>query len=114
MAELQDRRYAIGEVSEMLELPHHVLRQWEQRFPQLKPDRSPTGRRYYSTGDIEIIRRIKYFLRHERMTVAGARLRLSQELHGRKRPENTREIRELVRRIEEEVRGMLDLLDEEV
>jgi len=37
----------IGEVAENLDLPAHVLRFWESKFPQLKPLKRGGGRRYY-------------------------------------------------------------------
>jgi len=107
-----NRRYSISEVSEMLDVGPHLLRQWEERFPQLKPDRSPTGRRYYNANDIDIARRIKYLIRHEKMTIKGARIRLAQELHGEGRPRLRKEMIDLAERIQEEVRAMLDLLDD--
>jgi len=106
-----DRRYSIGEASRMLDIAPHLLRQWEERFPQLHPDRSPTGRRYYNARDIDIARRIKYLLRHEKLTIRGARLRLAQELHGHPRPQSRTQMLQLAEKIEEEVHAILRLLD---
>ncbi len=107
-----NRRYSISEVSKMIDVAPHLLRQWEARFPQLKPGRSPTGRRYYTMADIDIARRIKYLRRHEKMTMEGARIRLARELHGQGRPETRQEMIDLAEEIQEEIRAMLDLLDE--
>ena len=106
-----ERRYRIGEVSEATGVAIHSLRQWERGFPQLKPKRDRAGRRYYLAADIDIVRRIHYLLRHEKMTIPGARLRLAEELHGQGRPKSTREAVDLLDRIQDEVRAMLDLLD---
>lgn len=84
-----DRYYQISEVAEMTGLPAHLLRQWEEKFPQLKPRRSRTNRRYFTAADIEVIRRINYLLNHEGMTIPGARLRLAQEVHGHSQPQTT-------------------------
>lgn len=113
MVESVERRHRISEVSKMLELPPHVLRQWESKFPQLNPKRDHAGRRYYMAEDIDIVRRIKYFMHHEKMTIEGARLRLARELHGNGRPQTRQETLDLITRIEDEARAMLDLLDQE-
>jgi DNA-binding transcriptional MerR regulator len=105
------RRYGIGEVSDMVGVPTHVLRQWEAKFPQLNPKRDSAGRRRYLEKDIDITRRIKQLLRHEKMTIQGARIRLAQELHGEGRPKTRQETIDLIDKIQEEVRAMLDLLD---
>ncbi|HRI88929.1 MAG TPA: MerR family transcriptional regulator [Candidatus Hydrogenedentes bacterium] len=106
-----ERRYSIGEVSELLDVPIHVLRQWESRFPQLKPKRDRVKRRYYLHADIEIARRIKQLTRHEKLSSEGARMRLTQELHIEGRPKTRKELLDLVDRIENDVRDLLDLLD---
>ncbi len=107
-----NRRYAISEVSEQTGVAIHVLRQWEARFPQLKPKRDRANRRYYTEADIEIVRRIKQLLRHENLRTAGARKRLAQELIGEGRPKTNSEIVDLIDRIEAEARAILDLLDD--
>jgi DNA-binding transcriptional MerR regulator len=104
------RRYSIGEVSEITGLPLHILRQWQRQFPQLNPKRDHANRRYYTVRDIDIVQRIKQLVRQEKMTLAGARLRLSQELHGEGRPQSNREAFELARKIEAEAREMLRLI----
>lgn len=111
MNAIEDRRYSISEVSKILEIPLHVLRQWESRFPQLKPGRDRAKRRYYLAKHIEVARRIKQLLWHEKMTTEGARLLLSQELHGAGRPKTTQEVVELLDKIQAEIRSMLDVLD---
>lgn len=102
-----NRRYSIGDVSEFTELPLHTLRQWQRQFPQLNPKRDRANRRYYTVRDIEIVMRIKHLVRQEKMTLAGARVRLAQELHGEGRPRSNREALELARKIEAEARAML-------
>ncbi|MBN2308330.1 MAG: MerR family transcriptional regulator [Candidatus Hydrogenedentes bacterium] len=111
MGESPERRHKISEVSEITGVPIHVLRQWEERFPQLRPSRDRANRRFYLAADIAIVRRIKQLLWHEKMTTQGARTRLAQELRGMGRPQTRQEAVELVDRIEEEIRAMLDLLN---
>jgi DNA-binding transcriptional MerR regulator len=106
-----ERRYRIGEVSKMTGIAVHLLRQWEEKFPQLKPGRDRGGRRFYYTKEIEVARRINYLLRHEKMTTEGARIRLAQELHGEGRPRTRREVIDLLDRLESEIRSINNLLD---
>tara|TARA_R110001592_G_scaffold116981_4_gene318652 strand:+ start:494 stop:841 length:348 start_codon:yes stop_codon:yes gene_type:complete len=108
-----ERRLRISEVSEMTGVAIHLLRQWEEKIPQLKPRRDRANRRYYLEKDIAIIRRIKHLVRHEKMALDGVKIRIAQELHGEGRPRTRQEAIDLVDRIESEVRGMLKLLDSE-
>ena len=61
----------IGEVAENLDLPAHVLRFWESKFPQLKPLKRGGGRRYYRPEDILLLRRIRQCLYQEGYTIRG-------------------------------------------
>jgi DNA-binding transcriptional MerR regulator len=61
----------IGEVAEDLDLPAHVLRFWESKFPQLKPLKRGGGRRYYRPEDIALLSRIRQCLYHEGYTIRG-------------------------------------------
>jgi DNA-binding transcriptional MerR regulator len=58
-----------GEVSEELELPAHVLRFWESKFPEIKPLKRGGGRRYYRPEDVDLLRRIRQFLYNEGYTI---------------------------------------------
>jgi DNA-binding transcriptional MerR regulator len=106
-----DKRYSICEVSDMTGVPDYVLRQWEARFPPLKPGRDRANRRYYLAKDVEIVRRIKQLVWHEKLSTQGARVRLLQELKGEGRPKTRKEVVDLLDEMENQVRGMLDLLD---
>ena len=70
--------FTIGQVSELCDLKPHVLRYWEQEFPQLKPMKRRGNRRYYQQKDVVMIRKIKELLYEEGFTIEGARQRLSQ------------------------------------
>lgn len=61
----------IGEVAEDLDLPAHVLRFWESKFPQLKPLKRGGGRRYYRPEDIALLSRIRQCLYQEGYTIRG-------------------------------------------
>jgi DNA-binding transcriptional MerR regulator len=61
----------IGELSQELGLPQHILRYWETRFPQLRPMQRAGNRRYYRPADVELARRIHRLLNQEGYTVRG-------------------------------------------
>ena len=61
----------ISEVAEDLDLPQHVLRFWETRFPQIKPMKRGGGRRYYRPDDIDLLRGIRYLLYVKGYTIKG-------------------------------------------
>jgi DNA-binding transcriptional MerR regulator len=61
----------ISEAAEELDVPQHVLRFWETRFPQIKPLKRAGGRRYYRPRDIELLRLIKHLLYCEGYTIKG-------------------------------------------
>ena len=77
---IPDKRYfTIGEVSELCEVKPHVLRYWEQEFPQLNPVKRRGNRRYYQREDVELVRTIRGLLYAQGYTIGGARQRLSKE-----------------------------------
>lgn len=67
----------IGEVSDEIGVPQHVLRYWETRFPQLKPITRAGNRRYYRPEDIALVRRIHGLLNAQGYTVKGVQKLLS-------------------------------------
>ena len=71
------RYFTIGEVSQLCEVKPHVLRYWEQEFPQLKPVKRRGNRRYYQRQDVIIIRQIRSLLYEQGFTIGGARQRLT-------------------------------------
>ena len=62
----------IGEVSEELNLPTHVLRFWESKFSELKPQKRRGGHRYYRPQDVETLQEIKHLLYDQGFTIKGA------------------------------------------
>lgn len=61
----------IGEVADELQIPKHVLRFWEGRFPQIRPMKRGGGRRYYRPEDMELLRGIRTLLHAEGYTIRG-------------------------------------------
>ena len=74
------RYFTIGEVSELCAVKPHVLRYWEQEFPQLKPTKRRGNRRYYQRQDVILIRQIRSLLYEQGFTIGGARNRLEGEV----------------------------------
>ena len=72
------RYFTIGEVSELCGVKAHVLRYWEQEFPQLKPAKRRGNRRYYQHHELLLIRRIRELLYTEGFTINGARNKLDE------------------------------------
>jgi len=61
----------IGEVAVRLDIPQHVLRFWESKFPQVKPLKRGGGRRYYRPEDVDLLGRIRELLYVDGYTVKG-------------------------------------------
>jgi DNA-binding transcriptional MerR regulator len=61
----------ISEVADELEVPQHVLRFWESKFPQVKPLKRAGGRRYYRPDDVVLLRRIRQCLYDQGYTIKG-------------------------------------------
>ncbi len=68
----------IGEVADDLDVPQHVLRFWESKFPQLKPLKRGGGRRYYRPEDIRLLRRIRQCLYQDGYTIRGVQKLLGE------------------------------------
>ncbi|MGB6175636.1 MAG: MerR family transcriptional regulator [Methylocella sp.] len=69
----------ISEVAGELDLPRHVLRFWETRFPQIRPLKRAGGRRYYRPRDIEVLRAIKHLLYGQGYTIKGVQRVLKEQ-----------------------------------
>ncbi len=69
----------IGEVSQELGVASHVLRFWESKFKQIKPQKR-RGRRYYRPEDVRIIHQIKALLYQQGYTIRGVQRFLSNEV----------------------------------
>ncbi|WP_424811657.1 MerR family transcriptional regulator [Roseococcus sp. YIM B11640] len=72
----------ISEAADQLNVPQHVLRFWETKFPQLKPLKRGGGRRYYRPEDIALLKRISDLLYTQGYTIKGV-----QRLLGETEPE---------------------------
>ncbi|MDT0619896.1 MerR family transcriptional regulator [Salinisphaera sp. P385] len=75
----EKRYFTIGEVSELCLVKPHVLRYWEQEFPQLRPSKRRGNRRYYKQQDIMVVRDIRELLYEQGFTINGARAQLREK-----------------------------------
>lgn len=66
-----DRKRSIGEIAKELKVETHVIRFWEENFPQIKPEIGVGKRRYYYNKQLRILKRIKKFLHEDGYTIAG-------------------------------------------
>jgi DNA-binding transcriptional MerR regulator len=71
MEKSPDAFRTISEVADDLDLPQHVLRFWETRFPQIKPMKRGGGRRYYRPEDVELLKGIRHLLYDHGYTIKG-------------------------------------------
>ena len=72
---------SIGEVAKILNLVNskkgtlntHTIRFWESEFKQIKPKILSGNRRYYNKETIEILKKVKYLLKEQGMTIKGVK-----------------------------------------
>ena len=100
------RYFTIGEVSELCNVKPHVLRYWEQEFPQLKPVKRRGNRRYYQRQDVIIIRQIRALLYEQGFTIGGAR----QQLEGDDVKTDAIQSQQIVKQLRIELEEVLDIL----
>ncbi|MEI6413478.1 MAG: MerR family transcriptional regulator [Pseudomonadota bacterium] len=109
-AELPDipnkRYFTIGEVSDLCGVKPHVLRYWEQEFPQLKPVKRRGNRRYYQRHDVLTIRSIRNLLYEQGFTIGGARQRLTRDAE----PQDNARHLEVIRQIRMELEEIVKIL----
>jgi DNA-binding transcriptional MerR regulator len=111
----EKRYFAIGEVSDLCAVKPHVLRYWEQEFPQLRPTKRRGNRRYYQREDVQTIRQIRRLLYEEGFTITGARQRLREITRASQPsvevPAPAGDTRAQLRAIRKELEGLLRLLE---
>lgn len=105
----QKRYFAIGEVSDLCAVKPHVLRYWEQEFPQLRPVKRRGNRRYYQHHDVVMVRKIRDLLYRQGFTIGGARQRLREQPKAVARTETVPQTP--LARIRHELEALVELLD---
>jgi len=82
-----DAYKSIGEVAKILDLVNkkkgtlntHTIRFWEKEFKQIRPKILNGNRRYYNKDTIEILKKVKYLLKNQGMTINGAKKVLNSD-----------------------------------
>ena len=77
----------IGEVAKILKLkvnkkgvlPTHIIRFWETQFKQIKPKLLNSNRRYYDEKSINLLKKVKFLLKEQGMTINGVKKILNGE-----------------------------------
>ena len=77
----------IGEVAKILNLktnkkgnlPTHIIRFWETQFKQIKPKILNSNRRYYDEKSINLLKKVKFLLKEQGMTINGVKKILNGE-----------------------------------
>jgi DNA-binding transcriptional MerR regulator len=100
------RYFTIGEVSELCGVKPHVLRYWEQEFPQLKPLKRRGNRRYYQRQDVILIRQIRSLLYEHGFTIGGARQRLA----GEEAKYDVNQSQQIIKQLRTELEEVLNIL----
>jgi DNA-binding transcriptional MerR regulator len=101
----QKRYFTIGEVSHLCAVKPHVLRYWEQEFPQLRPAKRRGNRRYYQREDVLTVREIRDLLYGQGFTIMGARQRLREQPRAARQ-----EGHDTLAAVRRELESMLELL----
>ena len=68
----QNSFFTISRTAEFIGVQSHVLRFWEKKFSSINPKKSSSGRRFYSSNDIETLLKIKKLLYEDGFTIRGA------------------------------------------
>ena len=68
----QNTFFTISKTAEIIGVQSHVLRFWEKKFSSINPKKSLSGRRFYSSSDIETLLMIKKLLYEDGFTIKGA------------------------------------------
>ena len=79
MDKAPDAFRTISEVADELDIPQHVLRFWESRFPQIRPMKRAGGRRYYRPDDVDLLRGIRHLLYGQGYTIRGVQRILREQ-----------------------------------
>ena len=83
-----DQAYkTIGEVVNILnsdkksdiKIASHTIRFWEKEFKQVKPKKFKGNRRYFDKKNIDLLKKIKFLLKNQGMTIIGVKKILKEE-----------------------------------
>ncbi len=107
---MQKLFYSISEVAEMFQVNQSNLRFWEKEFPQLSPKRNEKGTRFYTDEDIRIIKQIIFLVNEQKLTLDGAKKKLTQK---KDVVAKQQEVVERLKTIRQELIGISNFLSEQ-
>jgi len=99
--------YSISEVASMFNVNQSNLRFWEKEFKQLKPRRNEKGTRFYTNEDIVTIKQIIFLVDEQKLTLEGAKRKMSQKMD---LVEKQQELVERLKNIRQELKGISNAL----
>lgn len=99
--------YSISEVATMFNVNQSNLRFWEKEFKQLKPRRNDKGTRFYTNDDIATIKKIIFLVEEQKLTLEGAKRRMSQKMDVVSKQQV---LVERLKAIRQELKGIADAL----
>jgi DNA-binding transcriptional MerR regulator len=105
MEKIIDKKKSIGAAAKELDVRTHVIRFWESKFPQIKPEIGKGDRRYYFDDQMEVLKKIKNLLHNEGYTVAGLQKLLTRR---KKSDEKQEDIDFLLSKKEFEIDDFID------
>ena len=87
MKKFDDAYKSIGEVAKLLNLINkkngnlntHTIRFWEKEFKQIRPKILTGKRRYYDQSSIKILKKVKFLLKEQGMTINGVKKLLNND-----------------------------------
>ena len=97
--------YSIGEVASMLGEQTSAVRYWEKEFDIIKPKKNRKGNRLFTPSDVENLKIIHYLLKERGMTIAGVKMKMSDNPQNLK---NNHKVIESLLRIKETLIGIRD------
>jgi len=99
--------YSIGEVADMFGVNTSLIRFWEKNFDIIKPHKNKKGNRFFTKEDIENLKLIHHLVKEKRLTLEGARKKLSENkqdtLHNYEIVDSLKKIKEMLLEIREEL-----------
>ena len=95
-----DALRTIGEVSQIINVPVHVIRFWEKKFNSIKPIKKMGGNRYFDKNQISNLKIIKKLLYEDKYSIEGAKKVLTNKIFIDKEKQI----------LEEEIRYIIDKL----
>ena len=105
--------HSVSEVSDLLDIKPHVIRNWETEFSQLQPRKNKNGVRLFRQQDIKILRSLRRLIFDEGFTIDGARQRLTDGYNYQKdEKDQLKKYKRRVYRIKKELNDLLEILEQ--